>query len=72
MIGICPLCGNYDWDKEVSGNTVTCPKCGHAWQFRKMPMFVLTGCSGVGKTTTAQELLQREINSLSCGRWQGV
>lgn len=62
MLSICPECGNYDWDKQVSGNTIKCPKCGHTWQFKKMPMFVLTGCSGVGKTTTAQELLQRGVS----------
>lgn len=62
VIGICPQCGNYEWDKTVSGSTVKCPECSHTWEFRKLPMFVLTGCSGVGKTTTAQELLQRNIN----------
>lgn len=60
MIGICPKCGNYDWDKQVLGNHIQCPKCAHVWAFRKLPMFVLTGCSGVGKTTTAQALMQRD------------
>ncbi|MGM9681205.1 MAG: hypothetical protein ACI3XR_06830 [Eubacteriales bacterium] len=59
MIGICPKCGNYEWDKTVSGHTVTCPKCTHTWSFRKLPLFILSGCSGMGKTTTAQELMQR-------------
>ena len=27
-----------------------------------MPLFILTGCSGVGKTTTAQELIQRDTD----------
>lgn len=58
MIGICPQCGNYDWDKEVSENTVRCPKCGHTWPFRKAPIYFLSGCSGIGKTTTAQALMQ--------------
>ncbi len=61
MLGICPKCGNYEWDKQVSGNTIKCPKCGHAWSFKRLPLFVLTGCSGVGKTTTAKELMKREI-----------
>ena len=59
MIGNCPMCGNHAWDKTVTGCTVRCPACGHEWTFRKLPLFVLTGCSGVGKTTSAQALLQR-------------
>ena len=27
MIGICPECGNYKWDKQVSGNMIKCPEC---------------------------------------------
>ena len=56
MIAICPKCGNHQWDKEVEGNRISCPKCNHKWSFTKLPLFILTGCSGVGKTTTAQEL----------------
>lgn len=52
MIGTCARCGNYEWDKEVDGNVIRCPKCGNTWEFIKLPLFVLTGCSGVGKTTT--------------------
>lgn len=62
MIGICPKCGNYEWDKEVTERSIKCPKCGHTWNFKKFPMFVLSGCSGVGKTTAAQELMQRDVN----------
>lgn len=61
MIGICPQCGDYKWNKQVSEHKhITCPSCGHQWHFKSMPLFVLTGCSGVGKTTTAQELMQRD------------
>ena len=56
MLGICSACGNTEWDKEVSGNIIRCPKCGNEWKFEKLPIFFLTGCSGVGKTTTAIEL----------------
>jgi len=65
MLDICPDCGNYEWDKIVENTgKIKCPKCGHQWSFKTMPLFILTGCSGVGKTTTAQELLQRNINFL--------
>ena len=56
MLGICSACGNTEWDKEVTGNMIKCPKCGNEWKFDKLPIFFLTGCSGVGKTTTAIEL----------------
>lgn len=64
MIGICPKCGNYNWDKTISEDKkqIICPKCDHRWNFRSLPIFILTGCSGVGKTTTAQELLLRNTN----------
>lgn len=62
MIGICPKCGNYEWDKRVRGDTVSCPKCGHSWGLRKLPLFILSGCSGVGKTTTAQAIMQRAVD----------
>lgn len=62
MIGICPKCGNYEWNKQIQENMkeIVCQQCGYQWNFKAMPLFVLTGCSGVGKTTTAQELLQRD------------
>lgn len=63
MIGICQKCGNYDWDKEVVENQITCPKCGESWKFKKLPSFILTGCSGIGKTTTAQSI-QKECEDV--------
>ena len=56
MLEICSKCGNHEWAKEVDGNTIKCPKCGYKWKFEKLPIYFLTGCSGVGKTTTAIEL----------------
>ncbi len=56
MIGTCSRCGNHEWDKAVEGTEVICPKCGNRWKFQKLPIFFLTGCSGVGKTTTGIEL----------------
>ena len=56
MVDICPRCGNYDWDKTVNGDKITCPKCGPHWEFLKLPLFVVTGASGVGKSTTVQAM----------------
>lgn len=65
MVDICPKCGNYDWDKTVEGGAVTCKKCGHEWGFLKLPLFIVTGASGVGKTTTVQAL-QRMSRDFVC------
>lgn len=54
MVAECPRCGNHKWNKEVDGNTVMCPDCGGKWSFIKKPLYILTGCSGIGKTTTAK------------------
>ena len=62
MSGICPECGNYKWDKQVSGNMIKCPECRHTWRFKRLPLFILTGCSGIGKTTAAQELMRQNAN----------
>ncbi|MBE6885109.1 MAG: hypothetical protein E7487_10955 [Ruminococcaceae bacterium] len=56
MVAQCPACENTEWDKEISGNMIICPHCGHRWTFIKKPLFILSGCSGIGKTTTAKEL----------------
>jgi hypothetical protein len=60
MIGICGKCGNYKWDKIVKDGHVTCPECNHSWSYISLPLFILSGCSGVGKTTTGIELLQKQ------------
>lgn len=62
MIEICSNCGNHEWDKVIVGNKLHCPKCGAEWEFRSVPLFILTGCSGVGKTTTAIEIMRRMVD----------
>ncbi len=56
MIAICPGCGNHRWDKEVDGDWIVCPNCKERWRFIKKPLYILTGCSGIGKTVTAREI----------------
>lgn len=62
MIGTCSKCGNYDWDKEITKDNIRCPKCGHTWKFVSLPLFILTGCSGVGKTSTAIEIMKKKVD----------
>ncbi len=59
MIEVCLHCGNGTWDKYVEEQTIVCPICGSKWNFLKLPLFFITGASGVGKTTAAR-ILQRK------------
>ena len=56
MISMCPHCGSNRWNKTATATHITCPECGHSWPYRRGPLLLLTGCSGVGKTTTATRL----------------
>ena len=58
MITICPACGNHEWNKEVREGRIFCPVCGGMWELPRVPLLILTGCSGVGKTTTARLLTE--------------
>lgn len=62
MFEICPKCGNCEWNKLVSVDkwSASCPKCGASWENRAFPLLILTGCSGIGKTTTARRLMERQ------------
>ena len=62
MIEICPKCGSYEWDKEINGNKLRCPKCGEEWEFQRLPLFILTGCSGVGKATIAIQMMHKKVD----------
>lgn len=59
MISMCPRCGSNRWNKAATDTHITCPECGHSWRYRRGPLLLLSGCSGVGKTTTAIELFQQ-------------
>lgn len=58
MISMCPQCGSNRWNKTATATHITCPECGHSWPYRRGPLLLLTGCSGVGKTTTAIRLFE--------------
>jgi hypothetical protein len=58
MFNVCPACGEYSEEKAIdpSGPFAVCPACGHAHRFVRLPLFVLTGASGVGKTAVCLAL----------------
>ncbi|HLH72484.1 MAG TPA: AAA family ATPase, partial [Chloroflexota bacterium] len=58
MFNICPGCGLYHVEKEIdpSGPFAVCPACGFRQSFVRLPMFVVTGASGAGKTTVCLQL----------------
>ena len=58
MFNVCPQCGAYSERKEIDprGPFAICPTCGYAHPFVQLPLFVLTGASGAGKTTIGLHL----------------
>ena len=64
MFNVCPNCGEYRVDKIVvpEGPYAVCPHCEYQHKFIRLPLFVLTGASGVGKTATCLKLTARTTN----------
>src|SRR6185503_5391455 len=58
MFNVCPNCGEYRVDKIIvpEGPYAVCPVCQHQHRFLRLPLFVITGASGVGKTTACVAL----------------
>ena len=58
MFNVCPSCGEYHADKIIvpEGAYAVCPNCNYQHKFIRLPLFVLTGASGVGKTSTCLAL----------------
>jgi len=53
MFNVCPSCGEYRADKTIvpEGVYAICPNCRFRYEFIRLPLFILTGASGVGKST---------------------
>jgi adenylate kinase len=54
VFNVCPNCGEYRVDKLVlpEGPYAVCPVCEYRHRFVRLPLFIVTGASGTGKTTT--------------------
>jgi len=58
MINICYNCGEYSQNKVVDlvRNVATCPIYGYDHHFKPMPLLIVGGASGTGKSTVCQKL----------------
>jgi len=59
MFNVCHNCGLYRADKIIdpSGPYAICPECGHKHPFRQLPLLIVSGASGAGKSTVCQAML---------------
>jgi gluconate kinase len=59
VFNTCRRCGAYHADKLVNpaGPFAICPACGERHPFRQLPLLLVCGPSGGGKTTVLQDLL---------------
>lgn len=61
MINVCYNCGEYRVDKVIdpSGPYAICPVCGYKHPFLQLPLLIVCGASGTGKSAVCQKLLGR-------------
>jgi predicted kinase len=59
MMNVCLQCGTYRADKLIdpSGPFAICPECGYKHPFLQLPLFIVSGASGAGKSTVCHALL---------------
>jgi uridine kinase len=59
MMNVCYHCGEYRADKDIdpNGPFAVCPLCGHKHAFLQLPLLIVSGASGAGKTAVCRALL---------------
>ena len=58
MFNVCVQCGLYRADKliDASSSYAICPECGYQHPFLRLPLLVVSGASGSGKTAVCHHL----------------
>ncbi|HZO92021.1 MAG TPA: hypothetical protein VFB38_27130 [Chthonomonadaceae bacterium] len=57
MAIVCEGCGGYIQPLvDTDAQAIRCPDCGHREPMRILPLFIVTGASGAGKTAVVREL----------------
>lgn len=61
MPRVCPECGEWCEEEPIDFTVpaVICPHCQYGEPFLRLPLFVITGASGAGKTTLGRHLPAR-------------
>jgi 2-phosphoglycerate kinase len=68
MFDVCPDCGAHTPEKSVEPDAsdpngtaafAICPDCGHRFLFLRLPLFLVSGASGAGKSTVGVMLQAR-------------
>jgi hypothetical protein len=61
MMNVCFQCGMYRADKVIdpAGPFAICPECGFKHPFLQLPLLIVSGASGAGKSTVCQRLTGR-------------
>jgi len=64
MFNVCHNCGLYRADKIIdpSGPYAICPECGHKHPFRQLPLLIVSGASGAGKSSVCQAIIGKLDN----------
>ena len=59
MFNVCHQCGLYRADKIIdpAGPYAICPECSYKHTFRYLPLLIVSGASGTGKSTVCNALL---------------
>jgi predicted kinase len=60
MFNVCPHCGAYSVEKTIdpSGPFAICPFCHYVQPFLQLPLFIISGASGTGKSTICLALVR--------------
>ena len=66
MVNVCSQCGEYCAEKNVDINnkTAICPLCGYKNRHVSLPLFIVGGASGTGKTAVLKELIGNIDNAV--------